>query len=613
MTQQSTTEHRPANDKDLWWQFSQQQTDSEFYTTWLGMVSLRINQTVRAVLVLGEPDSGNYIPVSYWPEGQGGSPVLAELAETTLEEKQGMAGQLDDDGQRFGVAYPIIIDDQLYGVVAVEVGGQNVGLILEQSLRQLRWGLGWIEARLRSQQATQSEKLNDRLITALDLIVSILEFSSYQASIKAIVTELAQRLNCDRVSLGFKHRGYIKVEAISHTVELEKQMNIVRAIGQAMNESFDQCQPLAYPANEDNQYIIRQHELLAQQYDSGTILTIPLYVHSEPIGALTLERRSDSAFDKNELALCRSIATVIAPILHDKQLNDSGLITKVFDSTAKTLKKAFGAEHYLRKAVFLMITVLLIAMFAIDGQYRVTADTVLEGKIQRSIVTPFDSFIINADAQAGDVVKQGQLLAQLEDKDLQLEKLSLLSQHGQLIKQYDEALALRDKAKVNLISAQVEQVGAELKLVDEQLKRTKVTAPFDGLIIQGDLKQSLGSSVAQGDLLFMLAPLNDYRIILQVNERDIQQVKSGLEGTLVLSSLPDDKLQLIVERITPVSTTEEGENYFRVEATLIDKTSQLRPGMEGIAKINVDERSLAWIWSHEVIDWMQLWLWRWLP
>jgi multidrug efflux pump subunit AcrA (membrane-fusion protein) len=138
-------------------------------------------------------------------------------------------------------------------------------------------------------------------------------------------------------------------------------------------------------------------------------------------------------------------------------------------------------------------------------------------------------------------------------------------------------------------------------------------APFDVLIISGDLNQSLGSSVAQGDLLFVIAPLDDYRIILQVNERYIQQMQKGQQGTLVLSSLPDEKLALAIERITPISTAEEGENYFRVEAVLDQNVVQLRPGMEGVAKIEIGERSLAWIWSHEIIDWLQLWFWRWLP
>jgi len=613
MSQPSAEGQIKSHDNTLWRQFAQSQESDAFYNTWLGLTSLQVNRAVRAVLILGEPDSCSYRPVAYWPEGQGGSSALGDLAERSLAVKQGMAGQIDEAGQRFGVAYPLIFDDHRYGVVAVEIGGQTNSTSLDLALRQLHWGSGWLEAQLHRTQSKQDVRLNERLVTALELIVSILELPDYDASVKAVVTELAQKLNCDRVSLGFKHHNIIRVEAISHSVELEKQMNMVRAIGEAMDEAFDQCQPLSYPADEANSYILRQHEELSQQFGSGAILTIPLYVHGEATGVLMYERPVDLPFDDNDMELCRSVATVIAPILHEKQLNARGLVRKLADAAGSGLSKIFGAENYLSKAVAVTVMLLVAAMFMVDGQYRITADTVLEGKVQRSIVTPFDGYILEAEARAGDVVKQGQLLAQLEDRDLQLERIKWLSQRGQLNKQYDEAMALRDRAKVNIISAQIGQADAQLKLVDEQLARTQVTAPFDGLIISGDLNQSLGGSVAQGDLLFVIAPLSDYRVILQVNERYIQQVQEGQQGTLVLSSLPDEKLALLIERITPISSAEEGENYFRVEAVLDQRVTQLRPGMEGVAKIEIDERSLAWIWSHEIIDWVQLWLWRWLP
>lgn len=613
MTQSSTEEHLTLTDNDLWSQFSQSQEIIDFYNTWLGMISLRINRTVRAVLVLGEPDSGLYNPVAFWPEGQGGASALAELAESTLQQKQGMAGQLDDSGNRFGISYPVIIDQQLYGVVAIETSGQSMSVLLEQALKQLRWGCGWLEARLRKEQTIQYVRLNDRLVTAIELVVSVLELPDYQSSIKALVTELAHKLNCERVSLGFKHREYIRVEAISHTVELEKKMNIFRAIAKAMDESFDQRQPLCYPAQESSLYIVREHQALARQFGSRIILSFPLYVHSQPNGVLLFERQHNEPFTDIEVEMCRSVAALVAPILHEKQLNDRSLFRKIVSATGNSLSKVLGPDYYFAKAMTLFIAIFLISLFLLDGQYRVTADTVLEGRVQRSIVTPFDAFIIETQVRAGDVVEQGQLLAQLDDKDLLLERLSLLSQQGQLIKQRDESMAVRDRAKVNIIAAQISQVSAELKLVDEKIARTQIVAPFAGLIIRGDLYQMLGSSVAQGDLLFMIAPLNDYRIILQVNERDIQQIQEGLQGILILSSLPDEKLTLLIERITPVSTAEEGENYFRVEAALQQNVAQLRPGMEGVAKIEIGERSLAWIWSHEITDWIKLWLWRWLP
>jgi hypothetical protein len=52
---------------------------------------------------------------------------------------------------------------------------------------------------------------------------------------------------------------------------------------------------------------------------------------------------------------------------------------------------------------------------------------------------------------------------------------------------------------------------------------------------------------------------------------------------------------------------------FRVEASVQGAATQLRPGMEGIGKAVVGERSLLWIWTHGFVDWLRLALWSWIP
>lgn len=87
----------------------------------------------------------------------------------------------------------------------------------------------------------------------------------------------------------------------------------------------------------------------------------------------------------------------------------------------------------------------------------------------------------------------------------------------------------------------------------------------------------------------------------------------GRPGELVLTSLPGRSFPLSVTKITPVSVAEEGRNYFRVEAELSDRALKVRPGMEGVAKIESVPRSLLWIWTHRLTDWLRLTLWQWSP
>ena len=180
-------------------------------------------------------------------------------------------------------------------------------------------------------------------------------------------------------------------------------------------------------------------------------------------------------------------------------------------------------------------------------------------------------------------------------------------------KEYRSALAGYDRVQVAITKARIQQVDAQLALIDKQLARTKLVAPIDGLVVSGDLSQSLGSPIERGDVLFEVAPLESYRVVLKTDERDIVFITTGQKGSLTLAGLPNTQISLTVEKITPVTIAEEGRNYFRIEALMDLQSDLLRPGMGGIAKIEVGRRKLIWIWSRRLVDWFSLWTWAKLP
>ncbi|MBT8150461.1 MAG: hypothetical protein KJO62_03595, partial [Gammaproteobacteria bacterium] len=68
-------------------------------------------------------------------------------------------------------------------------------------------------------------------------------------------------------------------------------------------------------------------------------------------------------------------------------------------------------------------------------------------------------------------------------------------------------------------------------------------------------------------------------------------------------------LNVTLEQLIPVAVAEDGRNYFRLEAALAEEADFLRPGMRGVAKIDMGERKLLWIWTHSLIDRLRMWAW----
>ena len=163
------------------------------------------------------------------------------------------------------------------------------------------------------------------------------------------------------------------------------------------------------------------------------------------------------------------------------------------------------------------------------------------------------------------------------------------------------------------MEAQARQTEAQIALAQEKLARTRIVAPIDGLVVSGDLSQSIGAPVETGKVLFEVAPLDDYRVIVRLDERDIRFVEAGQRGRLLLHGQADSTVDFTVQRITSVAEIDGGRNTFRVEGTLEGVPGNLRPGMEGVGKIAITDRSFAWVWTRGLMDWLRMQIWAWTP
>jgi len=569
--------------------------------------------------------AGRFAPAAFWPEGRRAAAHLAEAVERAIAERRGIVLKREAGGdapapgrERYDVAYPIQASGKVYGVVALDIAPRPEPE-LEAVLRQLQWGAGWLEVLAHRLGAARLEPgsveaSRQRLQVVLDLIAGALGHERFYGAATAFVTDLATRLACDRVSVGFLRRGRMQLRAVSHSANFAKQTNLVRAIEAAMDEALDQGATVVYPPRPGGEVrVTRVHAELARQSEAGAICTVLLAEGPRFVAALTLERPADRPFDPATVEFCEALGGIAGPVLEVQRRDDRWLPVKAADAGWRQLGNLIGPRHAALKLTVAGVAAVAAFLAFATGDYRISARSVVEARSRRAAVAPFNGYIKDALVRAGDAVRADQLLATLDDRELQLERLRSLSQAEQLVKQRDLALAKRDAAGVQIASAQIGQARAQLALLDDQLSRTRVMATLDGSVVAGDLSQSLGAPVERGQVLFEIAPLADYRVVLQVDERDIADVAVAQRGELLLTAWPADSVPFTVETITPVSTAREGRNYFKVEAKLDQTPDRLRPGMEGVGKVVADRRLLVWIWTRQAIDWVRLKLWAWLP
>jgi len=201
------------------------------------------------------------------------------------------------------------------------------------------------------------------------------------------------------------------------------------------------------------------------------------------------------------------------------------------------------------------------------------------------------------------------VLARMDDRDLKLGEAKAAADDELADRKLREAMGRGDAVAVRIAQADAEQGHAELALVRERLSRAAIIAPFDGRVVKGDLSQQLGAPVEQGKVLFEIAPMDAWRVVLKVDERDIVHLHDGQRGELVLAGLSGEHFGIQVSKISPVAQAEEGRNTFRVEAQLLGGGSGIQPGMEGVGKVQAGVHNLLWIGFHRLFYWLRYTAW----
>ncbi|HHB76419.1 MAG TPA: HlyD family efflux transporter periplasmic adaptor subunit [Desulfobulbus sp.] len=584
---------------------------------WLATLCPMIQDVIHAAVYAAGEETTPLALLASWPEQNTPSQVFIPVVKAALAKGQCVLLHQNSKDTETGepddiIARPLLLDDQMYGVVVLQISSST------DSKRQAALQLIETAARWFSCLVNQSASIKKKQLTAiLELVAVCLEQERFTDAACEVATELAAGLSCNRVSIGFLSGHRVKVAAVSENTGFNRKTALIRHIGEAMHEAMEQDSSIVHPQAEESVLLACQHDVLAGNHGCGSILTIPFGVQGRMMGAVLFERPLDRSFDRETQEYFAHIVSIIGPVLNIRQREEQLLPARLYQSGKQALGRILGRGHMALKLGLLTAFLCLLLPALISGQYRVTGNARLEAMIQRVVISPRDGYIAKVNVRPGDLIKHGDVLGELDDRDLQLEGRKWSSRRQQLQSEYRDALARYDRSKLGVLKAKIIQAEAQLNLVREQLARSTLLAPFDGLVVSGDLSQSLGSPVERGQVLFTVAPLESYRIIIQVDERDINRVKKGLYGRLVLSGITGQPLAFTIKKVTPVSKIVDGRNVFLVEAQL-EKISQkqvklLRPGMEGIAKINIDHRKLLWIWTHGLVGWLRLKLWAWNP
>lgn len=583
-----------------------------WHFTWLEWLCSQLPQVDAALVVADESHSGQFHSLAVWPENSSENnsqdKLLQDAAEETLRKKQPLITPLNDGKHHLG-SYPVFVEGSLRAVVTLMFSAVDE-TELHKAIVVIEYCTGWLELRLARNLLSMMASENKRQHIVIDSIAHVVGENDFEHAALRFVNLMGKNLKAERVVLGFIKRDELVIHSQSDSSGHSKKHELVKLTTQAMQEATDQQESILWPALSDHNRITQAHSKLSEKEGQCSLMSIPLIDKELCYGTVLFQRTIDKPFSHEEQLTAEALTNFVGVVLEEKRQSNLPLYAYFLRSIRNQLSRIIGPGYLGRKITLFILVVLSVFFSLMPGAYNISADTVIEGAELRAIVVPFDGYLQSATLRAGDSVEKGKLLAELDTREYRLQRMSWISQQATSMRQYEDALAKQERTKVQISNAQRKRAQAEIELLDYQISQATMLAPFDALIVSGDLNQLIGSQLRQGDVLFELSPQQRFRLAMYVDEFRINDIRNSQTGQLVLAALPDHKFSFTLTRINPMAEVRDGATVYRVEAELNNKEELLRVGLEGVSQVYVDERLLISIWTRSMIDWMKLQLWR---
>ncbi len=469
-----------------------------------------------------------------------------------------------------------------------------------------------------------------------------------------IANESRRLLGCDRTTLLVPISGRYRVTAVSGVSVFDRRCNSVRAIEQLTQSALVLSRPLVFPSMEPLPPQIQ--EPLDRYLDESGVMTavvLPLHApdhdetaegleladfdpfngHGKIVGVMVLEYFAGRAplSVGPEMRLVASEATLsLRNSLEHKQVFGLG-IWKSIGGFVQSSRMPWAI------AAALIATALLIVSMLYQVEHHVIATGSLEPTARREIFATVDGIVKKLHVNDGQTVKEGEVLLELENADLENQAESLAGQIQtasqrlasiqaiRLSNMTDESQSSRMALEERQSQSELANLRAQQTIVQAQQKELLIKSPIDGEVIGWQLHRRLTDRpVSRGNLLISVADHDGpWSLRLNISDRDAGPVLASVQSKrelavqFAVATQPEASFSATLQSVaTAVRMNEAGQHVIDATAKVVIGVSNdpnpdeldefdpsdMRVGADVTARIACGKRSVLRSWFSDVFD-----------
>jgi len=222
---------------------------------------------------------------------------------------------------------------------------------------------------------------------------------------------------------------------------------------------------------------------------------------------------------------------------------------------------------------------------------RFEAVGTIEASEAITVVAEIDASVKSLPFREGQPIEEGGLIAQLDDEAAKAEVQRSEALREQSRVTYERVKSLFEQKAaapqdLDDAAAGLKVAEANLALAEERLSKTRVTAPFAGLV--GARRVSTGAYLRAGDPITDLASVSEIKVTFSAPERYLGLLRRGRQVDVSTAAYPGTSLRGRIDVVSPVLNA--GTRAAEIIARVPNPGHRLRPGMSADVSVVLSER-----------------------
>jgi multidrug efflux pump subunit AcrA (membrane-fusion protein) len=543
---------------------------------------------------------------------------------------------------------PLTVDKQVVGLVEILMDPTRRAAQQKSTLRFVGDLCDLAGTYLKNRQMRQmmsQQRLWNQLETFTHAIHGSLDLK--EASF-AVVNDGKRLVGCDRLSVALKVGGRTMIEAVSGQEVVEQRANLIRELTKLCKAVIRSGEDLVYTGNTEGFAPDLRDCLEAYVDESGSKAVIVTILHKPEVdpskekvafGCLVAEQIGDELAPTDAHARCEVVARHSSTALWNASEYDRALLPllKLVGTPWRFFRGRTLAKII---AVLVAILTLILVLTFVPWKLTIEGRGSLLPEHRRNLYAPVAGTVQNVLVSHGQLVHEGDMLCELESKELEKEWKRLLaekqaadSQKSHLNLQAnqttrgEERASLKGQAEEAKIKA--ESAANQIRIIQEQINSLKIRAPQDGIITTWEPQKTLkGRPVEIGTELLQIAAVGgDWEMEVDVPDDDMGPILaaqsklqteiadgkkppgSTLEAYFVTATDPEHRYPGYVRKISAKAETVEAKHIVKVTVGFTEKVrddfltrnQSLRPGSEVRARVLCGDARLAYVMLRDVI------------